>query len=713
MAGMILGTAAYMAPEQAKGRPADKRSDIWAFACVLYEMLTGKRAFEGEDVSDTLAAVLRGDPDWAALPSTAPRAITHVLRRCLQRDPKQRLHDIADVRILNEEISNLPARARQGPARPAMLIAAAVILLLAGAAAASLFQATRAVVVPRVEQLEIPTPRDAAFSVNPTGRNVVISADGSQIAYNVLTAATSILAVRRFDRLDQVLIPGTELGLFPEFSPDGAQLAFATRRKLQKVSASGGPVIPICDLTADFAGASWYTADTIVFAERGNGLFRVPATGGKPEKIAAPDRTKGELEYFSPEVLPGGKAVLFTIVPIEGTVSQARIAVRTLTDGTTRILVEGAAAARYVATGHLVYLQAGTLTAAPFDLETLSISGPATAVRVGISFGSTFDGNAADFAVGSDGSLIYAPVGSNNARGLIWVDRQGKRLGALSDQPLDYPRYPRLDAAGRRVAMTIGPGNEGQVWIHDLKGGSQPLKLTSKGHNTQPIWTPDGTHITLASTALGVRNLFQLPSDASSLQLDRLTTSANVQIPLSASPDGRELLFRETGVRTQSDIWRLPLTGDREPKPWLDSEFSEDEAAFSPNGRWVAYVSDQTGPFEVWIRPFPGPGPPTRVSSRGGHDPVWSRNGKELFYQEGAKLMSLDVGEQASEIRVTSPRELFEGGFVLYTQATPRTYDVAADGRFLMIEPNESSRAASLILVKNWFEELKRLVPTR
>jgi Tol biopolymer transport system component len=350
--------------------------------------------------------------------------------------------------------------------------------------------------------------------------------------------------------------------------------------------------------------------------------------------------------------------------------------------------------------------------AAAFDIASLSIKSPA-AVQQRITVKSARGDVSADYSMGLDGSLVFAPTALSETQRLIWVDRAGKILSPLTDQPLQNPRYPRISPDGRRLAVTIGPSNEGQIWLYDLATSNQPLKLTFKGHNTQPTWAPNGRHIAFSSTILGPRNLFRLPADASSLEPERLTTNANVQIPLSWSPSGDDLLFREVSARTRDDIWLLPMTGNREPRPWLPlTEFADDEATFAPNGRWVAYVTDQTGQPEVWIRPFPGPGSPTRVSPSGGHDPIWARNGRELFYQIDGKLMAADVTATESQLQVKAPRMLFQGGFQPYAAGLPATYDVAPDGRFLMIESNDSA-PASIVIVKNWLEELKRLVPVR
>ena len=717
-AGIVLGTAAYMSPEQARGKAVDRRTDIWAFGCVLYEMLTGARAFQGEEVSDTLAAVLRGEPDWSALPSTVPAGVVRLLRRCLEKDTKRRLHDMGDAQILIEELSDLDARPRQAGEtaswkKRAAAIAAAIVLLAAGAAIASIVaRLTTSPVAGRIERFALAMPRDAEFVRNPPGPNVALSSDGSQIVYHVQTAGPWQLALRRLDRLDQQLLPGTENALFPTFSPDGTQLAFVTRRRLIRIPVNGGPSTLVSELSADPVGLTWDTDDQIIFSERSNGLFRVAVAGGTPEKIAAPDPAKGERDYAAPQLLPGGGAILFTIVPVDGTVNQARVAVRPLATQANTILIEGGGPARYATTGHLVYYKAGALMATPMNVDTLSV-GQSVSVYEGISAKvTTLDGASTNAAFASDGSLVYAPANPGpEAQRLMWVDRTGTHLKPVIDQRLLAPRYPRISPDGRRLALTVGPPNEGQIWVYDLTNASQAIKLTFKGHNTHPVWSPGGTHLVFQSTVLGPRNLFRLPSDASLLEPERLLTTSDSQFPSTWQPGGDVLVYRQVGVGRAS-LWQIQLTEKPlTPRPLFGTEFQEDEAAFSPNGKWIAYVTDQTGSPEVVVRPYPGPGSPIRVSPGGGHDPVWSRDGKELFYQNAGRLMSAEIITWEPALRLKPPRQLFEGGFVPYFSGSPRTYDVAADGRFVMIEPGEETPSASLVVVKNWFEELKRLVP--
>jgi serine/threonine-protein kinase len=709
--GTILGTAAYMAPEQAKGRTADKRSDVWAFGCVLYEMLTGKRAFDGEDISDTMAAVLRGEPDWTALPRDTPRTIQRLLRLCLQKDRKQRAPDIAIARFDIDDTLRTPDAdvERVEGRRPqwrTVVVAAALGAVACAATGAAVWISSRPE-PPRVTRFDIAPSVTAAFTVSPNGVNLAVSPDGSQIAYHVRRGAGA-LDLRRFDQLDSQPIAGTEGATHPAFSPDGRTLVFVKDRKLQKLALDGRTSVALCDVS-NGAGTTWLTSDAILFAQANaeGGLFRVSAAGGPPDRVAAPDASKGEQEYSWPESLPDGRTVLFMIRRAEG--AQPQIAVRSLESGEQNILIEGGSYPRYVSTGHLLYVQSGTLLAIPFDAATRAVTGSAVPVQEGI----VSKGNGvANYGVSRDGTFVYVPGGAvAYVSRFVWKDRTGRLLRAATGE-LEYPRYPRISPDSRRLAATLGPSNEGSIWVYDLANTGQPLKLTFKAHNLYPTWTTDGTHLAFLSNQAGSQsNLYMMPADGSRLEAERFLMSDNVQSQPAWSPDGQWLIFQEGSAGSGPNLWVVRATGDRKPQLWLETMFAETSPNFSPDGRWVAYVTDQTGEAEVWVRPFPGPGSPTRVSPGGGRDPVWSRDGKELFYQEGNKLMAAEVAGIQPALQFTTPRVLFEGGFIPWEPNTPRTYDVAADGRFLMIEQTPSYLTQRFAVVLNWFEELKRRVP--
>jgi serine/threonine-protein kinase len=700
--GMILGTAAYMSPEQAKGRPADKRSDVWAFGCVLYEMLTQKRAFAAEDVADTLASVLRGEPDWSALPAESAH-LTSVLQRCLERDVKRRLRDIADVTLLLEAAPRSQVETRGAPSkRAAWMWATAALALIAGGTIAALLLSSRSrAIPPRVARLEVTTSQQDLFTTDPPGANVAISPDGSRIVYTSRGGGQIHLVVRQLDELGARPIAGSEGARDPFFSPDGQQIGFATLEDLRRVAVGGGSSIRICPLSGVvFNGATWGPDNSIVFAQAGAGLFRVSAAGGEPEKLAAPDRAKEETNYLRPSILPGGRAVVYT-VELRSAGRPTRIAARTLEGDVTTTVVEGGFGAQYLPSGHLVYGQGDRLMAVPFDVSTLKATGAPLIFQDGVSTKEPVP----NVAIASDGTGVYvAGHGTTNTRHLVWVDRRGTHVAQIVAQPLEIPRYPRLSPDGRRLAVTIGPSVAGQIWIYDLAGSAQPLRLTFQDHNLFPTWSPDGKRIVFISRA-GSDQILSIPADGSATEPERVLATQTPAVPRDWSPDGVFILFGE-----MRHLHLLHLT-DGKARRWLQTPFAESDGRFSPDGQWLAYRSDQSGSPEVWVRPFPGPGAPVRVSSDGGGDAVWSRDGKELFYRNGLKILSARVVSDVA-FRVEAPRTLFEGGF---DPGSERGYDVAPDGRFVMIEnePNGNTTSASIVVVLNWTEELRARMPAK
>jgi Tol biopolymer transport system component len=378
--------------------------------------------------------------------------------------------------------------------------------------------------------------------------------------------------------------------------------------------------------------------------------------------------------------------------------------------------VEGGSNPHYISTGHLAFGQAGALMAVPFDAARLGITGAPVRIQAEILTKGSYG---LDFAVAVNGTVLYVPGDASSALNrFIWRGRDGKSTAAAIADVLDNPRYPRLSPDGHRLVATLGPAQEGQIWVYDLTGAAQPLKLTFENHNTFPAWTPDGRRIIFTSNTNGVQGLFSLPADGSVLEPQRLPIGDTGGRMPALSPVGNSLVFvagRGTAP-TGDDLWLMSTDGSRKPAPWLQTQFAESEPSFSVDGAWLAYVSDQTGADEVWVRPFPGPGVPHRVSSGGGHDPIWPRDktDKELFYQNGGQLMAIDVIPKDAEIRFGPPKTLFAGGFVPWLTNLPRTYDVGQDGRFLMIESRANAASApSFVVVLNRFEELKARVPTK
>ena len=708
--GTVLGTAAYMSPEQARGLPLDKRSDIWAFGCVLFEMLAGRRAFAGATASDTIAAVLEREPDWSALPFTA-MPITGILRRCLEKDRNRRLRDIGDVRQwLDETTTQVPSlgSSARSPRRGWWITSAAVLGVVIGGLAVALLPRFSDRVGPQVISRFQLTPSQAdSFVADIFGSNVAISPDGSRIVYTASRNGVPQLVLHHLDRFDAIPLAGTEGATYPFFSADGKQIGYATLEAIKRLPAEGGAVVTVCSTDAGFRGATWAADGTIVFArDAGAGLLRVPESGGTPQRIAGPDTTRGEENYSQPAVIPNSDVVLYTVNLNDG---HTRVAARRLSGGEATIVAESGGGAQYVPPGYVVFGQDDRLMAVRFDLAALKASGAPTLAQEN-AFTKITDG-VANLSVAADGTAVF--VSGRNTGSLrrpIWVDRLGVQVARAVEQPLVGARNPRLSPDGRRLAMTVGTSGHADIWVYDLAGATQPQRLTFQNHNTFPVWSADGKRIFFLSVTSSGGRMLSIPSDGSALQPERVTTPGDkTGIPEESSPDGASLLFR-----MGEDLWLLSLS-DRKARPWFETpSFNEQGGRFSPSGKWVVFSSDQTGRMEIFVRPFPGPGAPIGVSSDGGHDAVWSRDGREILYENGGKLMSSRVISEAPELRFEAPRKLFEGGFA-HDDTDPglRFFDSASDGRLLMIEAASASNPASLVVVQHWAQELNRLLPAK
>ena len=700
--GVLLGTAAYMSPEQAKAKPVDRRADIWSFGCVLYEMLTGKMAFSGETVTDTLAAVVMKDPDWSQLPPKTPMRVRVLLQRCLQRDVRQRLQAMGDARIsLEEVLSGVPEGTPSPAVGPlakqwrwwlALGIAGALILAAAASLATWKLMPSPAKPVMRFA-ISLPPGQRLAGLDRPA---LALSADGRQLTYVATTQGSSVqqIYLRAMDSAETRAIPGTEGAMDPFFSPDGQWIGFFADGKLKKISVSGGVAQVLSDASLAIGG-SWGSENTIVFGEQSEPLQQVSDGGGALQPLTRLE--KDEVAHIWPEFLPDGKAVLFTNAPSGG------IAVLTLKTGERRNLIQGASSPRYAPSGHLVYLQGATLMAVPFDPERLEVKGTAVQVVQGVRR-SSIPVAAAQYSLSATGSLVYV---SGSARALqsklVWVSRNG------AEQPLDAPLrdygYPRLSPDGRRAAVN----SDNQVWLYDLARDTLS-RFTFEGINNLPVWTPDGKRIAFMSTKEGRGNIFWQMADGSG-GLERLTTSQQNNAPVSFSPDGQILAFQVNNP-TGIDISVLRLS-DRKMQPFLQTPAYKGAPQFSPDGHWLAYVSDESGRYEIYVQPYPGPGGKRQISTESGTEPVWNRNGRELFYRNGDKMMAVAVTTKAS-FSAGKPKELFEGRYARLGGTFP-FYDVSPDGqRFLMLKPVEQEQVdpTQINVVLNWTEELKRLVPT-
>jgi hypothetical protein len=722
--GVILGTAAYMSPEQVRGRAVDRRSDIWALGCVLYECLTGSRAFHGDTVSDTLAHILKGEPDWIRLPPETPPRIKVLLHRCLEKDPRKRLHDIADARLEIDAPEAYPSEAIFVPRRFSILWlgAGAVVMLLAGVLidrvlirhpqpAASLSVVTSTIKVEPGHWLdgmpyELQRPTRIALAIANDGKFVVYSA----IEENPGPQSKPRLFLRRLDQSEGKPIAGTEGGINPFLSPDNRWVGFWADRKLKKVPVEGGVPIALCDASWLF-GANWGRENSIVFSDlNSNGLSRISAEGGKPEILTNPDPKREEARHSLPILLPTAKAVLFTVMR-HGWDEQPWLALYRTDTGEWSVLLRDAADARYVPTGHLVFLRQGTLMAVRFDLANQKVIGQPVPVVDNVmqafALNSGWNTGAGQFCMSDSGSLIYATGGviPELKNSLVWVNMKGIEEAA-SD--LRRPFFaPRLSPDGQRVAYEGGP----PIWVHDFERGTNS-RLTDEGVATYPIWSPDGRRLLFWWLKSVVGNLFWQPYDGSQ-PMERLTTSEYEQFPGSWSSDGKTVALVEEHPDTGKDIYFLDVPS-RRVTPFQNTKSSEAYPEFSPDGRWIAYSSDESNRREVYVRPYPGPGLKYLVSTEGGIQPLWARNGKQLFYRWGDQLWVADVRTDGG-FSTNKPRLLFaKPGYLC--ESPIRDYDLSLDGqRFLMVklEQRKPTPVTEMILVQNWFEELKRLVPTR
>ncbi|HEV8397815.1 MAG TPA: protein kinase [Vicinamibacterales bacterium] len=720
--GVILGTAAYMAPEQAKGREADKRSDVWAFGCVLFEMLTGTRAFDGDDVAEVLSRVLQREPEWEALSSNVPQSIRTLLHGCLVKDRRKRIADIAAALFVLDHQTGLTATgtvsAAPLPRRPlwqriAALTAGALVVAAVGGAAMWF------VTLPspaRISRLLIAPTGAAALTISGLDRDLAITPDGSRVVY-VGNRGTQLF-VRALDALDAVAVfTGAPRG--PFVSPDGQWIGFVDGiATLKKVALTGGPAVTLATLDGNARrGATWAPDDTIIVASIG--LLRVAATGGPTTVLTRPDRAHGELNHAWPELLPGGRAVLFTIAAVTGGLDAAQVAVLDLETGTRKVLVRGGSHARFASSGHLVYAAAGTLRAVAFDLATLETRG--TPVPVVRDVVTTLNTGGVDAVVASDGTLAYVLGGAIGAdvrapRTLVWVDRQGRET-PIPAPPRAY-LYPRLSPDGRRVAVSAAD-READIWVWDLSRTTLTRATFDPRLDTYPVWTPDGHRLLFGSDRTGARNLYWQAADGTGA-VERLTESPNQQNAAAVAPDGHRLLFTEVAPKTADDVMQVELDGTHRVTALVQSPFAERNGIVSPDGRWLAYEANESGRFEIYVRPFPEVNSGHwQVSTGGGTRPLWASGGQELFYASptGA-LMRVGV-ERASSWAATTPTLLVKEGYFTIPDGTlGRTYDITPDGqRFLMIKEaggtDQTAAPPQIIVVQHWTDELKRLVPTK
>jgi len=701
-AGLILGTAGYMSPEQARGKAVDKRSDVWAFGVVLFEMLAGKPAFEGESVSDTLASVLKSNPAWDALPNTVAPSIRTLLRRCLTKDPRDRLHDVADARISivealagEQEGSESPAPRRTERNTWALVAAVLAVIALAAAAAALVNRDSSSSIFPTV-RLEI-TGQMLDYSTGTLP--FALSPDGKTLVYVDHDGPATKLFVRHMDRFDVEPLARTEGAGAPFFSPDGEWIGFFATNRLKKVAVAGGQPIDICPVPHAPGGATWLPDDTIVFsmAFTPTGLYRVPAEGGPPEALTRPDSAPGEFHHKDPHALPGGRSVIFTVATATG----QQVEVLSLDSGERTALKGVRGRARYVTGGYLIYGDSAALLAAPFDATSAAITGPSFTALEGVR---AFQGGAA-FAVSPSGALAYLPHAGTGIDH-VWVDRAGKAT-PLGLQEAAGGR-PMLSWDGKRLAVTGGTSfRDPSFYIYDLARGGR-IRFPGFGHMR---WLPGDAEIVFSSrlNRSGASNLFQTRSDGSGEPEPIFESEYNSALT-GVSGDGRWILFYEQHPDTSRDVWALRLDGTSEAVPLVTTPASDRSATFSPDSRWFAYTSNVSGRDEVYVRRFELTSGTAEhlVSTEGGREPQWSRDGKELFYRVGRAMMAVPVA-LGEEFTAGEPQKLFEGSWGVESGGLNPMYDVAPDGQsFVMVSADEGWNRVRVAL--GWQAELEQLM---
>ena len=719
--GVILGTAAYMSPEQAKGKGADKRSDLWSFGAVVYEMLTGRCAFDGGDMSETLATVIKSDPDWTSLPADVPPAVRTLLRTCLQKDPRKRTVDATTAVFVLDHAPGLASTAvdtmTSTTSRRRIVAGIGLGALAAAALTLVVWSATRLMPAPPVEpaRFAILTPPTHALA-SSVAQDVVISPGGRLIVYVADLEGRTQLAARAIDELDARLIAGTDGANSPFFSPDGLWIGFFTNvggggGELRKVSISGGAPIPLCKYAGNAAGASWGSDNSIVFAttDLTTGLFRVPAGGGEPAVLTTPDRAQGEIDHRYPFLLPGTNAVLFSVAVADN----YHIATLDLRTGQRRLLVSGARNAQYVDSGHLVYAVEQTLRAVRFDTDSLEVEGEAVPVLQDVRVGQAVL-SAGDFSVSRDGTLVYAPASTERqdaVRSLVWVTREG-REETINVQMRGFV-MARLSPDGRKVALDVRE-EQADIWMLDLERENFSRLTSDQRNERNPVWTPDGQRIVFASNRTsGALSLYWQRADGIG-EAELLATANGFMVPTSVSPEGGHVLLMEN-----LDITEVTLDGKgggpRRSEPLLATAFNEDNAEISPDGQWLAYQSNESGQNQVYVRSFPDVNKVrVPVTTAGGRAPAWSRTGRELFYLDGNNMLTSVPVQTGATFSAGKPTQLLKKAY--FAGFGNRPYDVSPDGqRFLMIKSAapESPAVAppSLVVVLNWQEELRRLVP--
>ncbi len=717
-AGVLLGTAAYMSPEQARGEAADRRADIWAFGIVVMEMLTGQTVYAGKTMSDTLAGILAREPEWEALPDDVPPVIQNLLDRCLQKETSDRLQAIGEARIAIAGYLADPeaARARatavgyaQLPVwRRALPWAALGLAAVATGAAITGWTRSPELSKPETMRLNVEIPVEDTL-LTQIGSSVVISPDGTHLAYVTGNPATRGLHLRALDQLEGRMVSGGDLAYLPFFSPDGEWIAFVTPNELKKVSVSGGT--PLTIATVDFCrGASWTPDDHIIFSpEQQAPLFRIPAAGGEPEQLTTLDEEKGEITHRWPHVLPDGNAVLVVSHTENARFAEATIEVLDLETGERKELIQGGTYPRWADSGHLLYAREGTLYAVPMDPVSLELQGTPGPVIESLTTNEGAYGTA-HYSVSDTGKLVYMQgAASAAAYDAVRVDLDGQ-VSPLLEDPGNY-WSPAFSPDGRRLALDIAAeSGNGDIWIEDLDRGIHTRLTFDDADDTAPVWSPDGEWIYFRSDRGNSYDIFRVAADGSE-QPVRLTENDLDQAPTSLTPDGETLVFSQIHSENGWDIMTMPPTGEDEPEVFLSTPFIEYGGKVSPNGKWLTYGSNESGSWEAYVRPFPSGRGEWQISAGGERAsyPMWSSDQTRIFYRTAVGISVAAVELNGDTFRAKRPETLIESRFVDLFPSLD--FDVAPGAEYLVMfqGSNSADTVDHVVLVTNWFDELEQM----